>query len=122
MQTAFREAFEETGIIVTSDNFIGTLTPLYIPVSNIVVTPYIAWLNKKPDFKPDTREVVHIIEATLQKFTDCSIIKTKPFYIRGEMINIKYYEYLGNVIWGATAMMLHELMFILRRGSIILPG
>jgi hypothetical protein len=36
----------------------------------------------------------------------------------GEMINLKFFDYDSNVIWGATAMMLYELLTIIRRGSI----
>jgi hypothetical protein len=44
-----------------------------------------------------------------------STIKIKPFEIRGEMIDIKYFDYKDNVIWGATAMILHELFTIFKR-------
>ena len=30
--------------------------------------------------------------------------------LRGEKIDVKYYDYDGNVIWGATAMILNELL------------
>lgn len=116
--TSLREASEETGITPSLVNIIGILTPLYIPVSNIVVTPVVAWTGKRPHFKPDRKEVVFIIEAPLKTFLDESIVRIKPFAIRGEMINIRYYDYDGNVIWGATAMMLHELLEILRRSNL----
>jgi hypothetical protein len=69
-------------------------------------------------FTPETTEVVFIIEADIRPFLDYSIIKTKPYEIRGEMIDIKYFDYKGNVIWGATAMIIHELLTIINRGNI----
>jgi len=30
------------------------------------------------------------------------------------MIKVKYFDYEGNVIWGATAMILHELLTIIK--------
>ena len=54
-----------------------------------------------------------------KRLTDPSIIKTKPFEIRGEMIEVKYFDYDGNVIWGATAMMLHELLTLIKRASFL---
>ena len=33
---------------------------------------------------------------------------------------VKYFDYEGTTIWGATAMILHELLIILRRGGIFL--
>jgi 8-oxo-dGTP pyrophosphatase MutT (NUDIX family) len=118
LQTAIREASEETGIDPLEVRIIGTLTPLYIPVSNIIVTPFVGWSENRPSFTPETTEVVFIIEADIRPFLDYSIIRTKPFEIRGDIIDIKYFNYNGNVIWGATAMILHELLTIIKRGNI----
>lgn len=116
--TAIREAAEETGINSVEVEIIGSLTPLFIPVSNIVVTPVVGWMDSKPAFKPDPVEVQFIIEAELMSFLDYSIIKTRPWEVRDEVINIKYFDYHGHVIWGATAMILHELLTIIRRADL----
>jgi 8-oxo-dGTP pyrophosphatase MutT (NUDIX family) len=119
LHTAFREASEETGINPANLKIIGALTPLFIPVSNTVVTPFVGWSAKKPLFTPEAKEVVFIIEADIRSFMDNSIIKIKPFEIRGELIEIKYFDFNGNVIWGATAMILYELLTLIKRGNII---
>jgi hypothetical protein len=49
---------------------------------------------------------------------DPLIIRTMPYKVRGNMTEIKYFDYKGNVIWGATAMMLHELLSIIKRENI----
>ena len=120
IHTAIREAEEETGIDPKGISVLGTLTPLFIPVSNMIVTPVVAWTDKKPDFNHQPEEVVFLINAELSRFLDPSIIKIKPFEIRGEMINIKYFDYDGHVIWGATAMILNELLTIIKRRKDIL--
>ena len=117
-ETAVREASEEIGVNPSEINLINSLTPLYIPVSNIIVTPVVGWLEKQPVFTRQEEEVVFIIEADIRTLIDSSIIKIKPFKIRGEMIDIKYFDYKENVIWGATAMILHELLTIIRRGNL----
>jgi 8-oxo-dGTP pyrophosphatase MutT (NUDIX family) len=113
--TALREAKEETGIDPGIIEIIGTLTPLFIPVSNTLVTPVVGWTDKKPAFSHDAGEVVFLFDADIRRFYDPSIVKTKPFKIGSEMLDVKYYDYEGNMIWGATAMMLHELLVILKR-------
>lgn len=115
IQTAIREANEETGVDKESISVIGTLTPLFIPVSNIIVTPVVGWTEEKPHFNHQEKEVVFLFDADLKRLLDPSIIKTKPIEIRGESIDIKYFDYDGNVIWGATAMILHELLTIIRK-------
>jgi 8-oxo-dGTP pyrophosphatase MutT (NUDIX family) len=118
VHTALREASEETGIDPQGVTLLGCLTPLYIPVSDTEVTPVVGWSNSKPHITIDPAEVVHIIEANLHQLADSSIIKVKPFPVRNEMVEVKYYDYNGHIIWGATAMLLHELLTIFRRSGI----
>jgi 8-oxo-dGTP pyrophosphatase MutT (NUDIX family) len=121
IETAFREANEEIGVINEKINIIGVLTPLFIHVSNMIVTPVIGWTNEKPIYNYNTDEVVFLIEADLKTLLDPSIVTSKPFEIRGELIDIKYFDYMGNTIWGATAMILNELLILIRRGGFFLP-
>jgi 8-oxo-dGTP pyrophosphatase MutT (NUDIX family) len=117
IQTALREANEETGVDPTKVEVIGTLTPLFIPVSNMIVTPVIGWTDEKPVFKYRPEEVVFLIDADLMRLIDPSIVQTKPFEIRGELVEVKYFNYDDNTIWGATAMILQELLAIFKRGG-----
>jgi 8-oxo-dGTP pyrophosphatase MutT (NUDIX family) len=118
IQTAIREANEEIGVDPATISVISTLTPLFIPVSNMIVTPVVGWIKKKPVFNHQVEEVVFLFEADINRLLDPSIVKTKPFEIRGEMIDIKYFDYEGHVIWGATAMILHELLIIIKGSGI----
>ena len=118
IHTAVREANEETGVKHEDISVINTLTPLFIPVSNMIVTPVVGWTKYKPDFRHHPDEVVFLFDAEISRLLDPLIVRTKPMEIHGEMINVKYFDYNGNVIWGATAMMLHELLIIIRRGNI----
>jgi 8-oxo-dGTP pyrophosphatase MutT (NUDIX family) len=117
IETALREAEEEVGIDRHGISVIGTLTPLFIPVSNTLVTPVLGWIDNRPKFKIQAEEVVFLIEGDLKKFLDPAIVKVKPFEIRGEMRDVKYFDYNGYVIWGATAMMLNELLEIIKRSG-----
>jgi len=119
IQTALREAMEETGADPSAISVLGTLTPLFIPVSNMVVTPVLGWTDKRPHFNHQPEEVVFLIEADLKRFLDPSIIKIKPFEIRGEILDVRYFDYEGHVIWGATAMILNELLTILNKTKIL---
>lgn len=120
IQTALREAAEETGVNPDGITVIGTLTPLFIPVSNMVVTAVVGWMCAKPVFSHNPHEVDFLIEADLVTFLDPSIIKTKPMELRGEVYEIRYFAIKGFVIWGATAMILNELLEIIKREKISL--
>ena len=121
IQTAIREAEEETGVNREEITVLGTLTPLFIPVSNIVVTPVVAWINEKPIFSHQVDEVEFLFDADIKRFYDPEIIKLKPVKIGSETLEVKYYDYEGHMIWGATAMILYEFLIILRRGGFF-PG
>jgi 8-oxo-dGTP pyrophosphatase MutT (NUDIX family) len=120
IQTALREAKEEIGINPEEIIVLGTLTPLYIPVSDTLVTPVVAWISEKPLFSHQVEEVVFLFDADIRRFYDLTIVKIKPVKIGSVTLDVKYYDYEGNMIWGATAMILHELLVILRRGDFFL--
>jgi 8-oxo-dGTP pyrophosphatase MutT (NUDIX family) len=117
IQTALREAEEETGVDPGLITVLGTLTPLFIPVSNTIVTPVVAWTDEKPELIHQEAEVEFLFDADIRRFYDPAIIKTRPLQIGEETINVKYFDYEGNMIWGATSMILHELLVIIQRGG-----
>jgi 8-oxo-dGTP pyrophosphatase MutT (NUDIX family) len=120
ISTALREAQEETGIDPAKVEVVATLTPLFIPVSNMIVTPVVGWMNEKPVYNYRAEEVVFLIEAELKSFLDPSIVRSKPFEIRGGLLDVKYFDYENHTIWGATAMILNELLTIIKRSGISL--
>ena len=81
IETALRESKEEVGVDPSEIRVIGTLTPLFIPVSNTLVTPVAGWIDKRPDFNHQAEEVVFLIEGEIKRFLEPSIVKTKPFEI-----------------------------------------
>jgi 8-oxo-dGTP pyrophosphatase MutT (NUDIX family) len=116
--TALREAQEEVGIMSTDVNVIGALTPLYIPVSNFQVYPYIAFSETKLDYNLSQSEVSYVIEAPLKELvhigTKSTVTITSPLDTSLRR-DVKAYKLVdGSVIWGATAMILSELETILQ--------
>lgn len=115
--TALREAQEEVGIVSADVDIVGALTPLYIPVSNFNVYPYVGYSEKRPDYNLSRSEVSYTIEVPLDNLlhaerktvTDVRS-PVKPDLIR----NVKAYKLEdGTIIWGATAMIISELETIL---------
>lgn len=116
-ETALRETSEETGLPAGKIKIIGRLTPLFIHVSNINVIPFAGWFDGTPLFSPQKSEVDFLIEADLDRFIPEPLIKEGVFDVRGEKINIRYFDYMGHIIWGATAMIFNELLAIIRRSG-----
>jgi 8-oxo-dGTP pyrophosphatase MutT (NUDIX family) len=114
--TALREANEELGVVPQDVTVLGGLTELYIPPSNAWVTPTVGYVNNTPVFSPDEREVEEIIEVDLTHFLMPEIRKMMDVTtFRGVLKDTPYYALNDFKIWGATAMMLSELMELICR-------
>jgi len=113
--TALREAWEEVGIIREEVTVLGKLSPLYIPVSNFVVNPVVAYSETIPVFRTQASEVAAILEVPLGELFRDSIkrnIQVKPSSSPNLTMEVPAYLAYGKVIWGATAMILSELEVI----------
>lgn len=112
LTTAKREVEEEIGIHRDSYEIIGQLTDLYVPPSNFLVRAFVAYSPIRPGYTPDPREVQEVIEVDLDHFLNHEHIKIKDFPAHNSLNNTSapYYDVDGIVIWGATAMMLREMM------------
>ena len=113
--TALREFFEETGSDITP-TVIGKLTPVYIPVSKFMVQPYVAYVNQKPNFSASAYEVNALIEWEINELLNPDIIKETTIEpTPGLKLKTPYFDIQGKVLWGATAMMLNELKWVLSK-------
>lgn len=107
---ALREAEEEIGVIPDDVEILGALSPLWIPVSNFVLSPFVGLTRTMPAFIPHPREVAAIVEAGLERLLDRKTILWSSRERRGEPIDFPYFDIGGHVVWGATAMVLSEFV------------
>lgn len=108
---ALRETFEEIGVAQESIKVLGPLTKLYVFASNNLVFPYVGYIEEQQDFKIQEDEVERVITVPLAYFTDETIIKSTSLSVRNLTIDdVPYYDVYGEVLWGATAMMMSELI------------
>lgn len=111
--TALREAEEEIGIDQNKVKVLKELTPLYIPVSNYLVWPYVGVADKMPDFVKSDSEVDVIFKVNIKELCEANIVY-KEFSVRNTSINAPFFILKDIEIWGATAMILSEFIDILR--------
>lgn len=113
--TALREFFEETGsdLIPT---IIGKLTPVYIPVSKFMVQPFVGYLTQKPNFTINDFEVSQLIEWSINELLLPETVKQTTIEpTPGLKIKTPYFDIQGKILWGATAMIMNELKWVLKR-------
>ena len=111
---ALREAYEEIGIDPQNITVIGKLTPIPIHVSHHLVHPFVAIVNQRPEWILQTNEVSAVLEIGLNEFNDQAIQTEEwDFPHRGGLCPVPFYYLREKKIWGATAMILSELMAVL---------
>jgi 8-oxo-dGTP pyrophosphatase MutT (NUDIX family) len=112
--TAIREVQEEIGVCFAIDQIIGKLSPLYIPVSNFIVQPFMAFLETKPKYALDPLEVDNIIEVDLEDIMDNRNEEIRTIkHSQGFELETPCFVFNKKVVWGASAMIIAELKQII---------
>lgn len=116
--TALRETHEEVGVGATDIQIIGSLSSLYIPVSNSNVYPFIGYTNARPQYILSTDEVQYVMELPVKELFNPgrkTIRRITPSAFPDITINAPAYLWdEEHIIWGATAMMIAELEELMR--------
>lgn len=112
--TALRETYEEVGVEPGQVRLLGRLTELYIPVSNMVVQPFVGFTPQKPVFTPNLQEVEYIVEVPLTDLLAEANKSVRVISSHGRPITAPHYNLNNEMIWGATAMILSEFEEVVR--------
>ena len=108
---ALREAHEEIGVEPQQVTLLGALTDLYIPVSGFKVFPFVGVANTPPQYVAETAEVAAILEVPLSELQNPNNHKTTTIEAGGTVLeDVPYINAAGQVVWGATAMILSEFL------------
>lgn len=111
--TALREANEELGIRSENVEIIGQLSPLVIPHSQFVVYPFVAVSEIIGDFVADSEEVEEVLEYPLEYLLRDDVRNECYFNSRTGRVLAPYFDLDGQKLWGATSMILNELLMLL---------
>lgn len=109
-QTALRETEEEVGIRPKTITLLGQLTQLYIPVTDFEVHPFVGWHDGLPTFNRNADEVAELISTPISHLLDDAYRKVKSAEFNNTPYTVPYFDVHGHTVWGATAMMLNELI------------
>lgn len=117
--TALREAWEEIGVRSETIEILGVLTELYVPPSNFLIFPVVARTSEYPAFIAESEEVAEILTVPFDFFFSDGAVGTyitktsenKAVQVPGFMIG-------NHLVWGATAMILSELLMVARKTSL----
>jgi 8-oxo-dGTP pyrophosphatase MutT (NUDIX family) len=114
-QAAARELEEELGVAAAGVVPLGELTPLYIYASQHYVMPWVAVVEQRPAFVASPREVAELLEVPLAHLLDSANRGGHERIYRGARLQVPHFSWGAHQIWGATAMILAELLAVIER-------
>ncbi|MEV5693428.1 NUDIX hydrolase [Micromonospora globbae] len=106
--TALREANEEVGLDPSSVTVLAELPKLWIPVSDFVVTPVLAWWHAPHPVHPcEPAEVAHVARLPIAELVDpANRVRVRhPSGWIGPAFSVR-----GMLVWGFTAGVLDALL------------
>ena len=113
MQTALREFAEELGSPADPLEILGTLSPVFVFISNFQVTPVIAIAHDPLVFAPSPDEVAAIVPLPLARLVDPAC-RGSHLIRRGELaFRAPHFAIGGQEVWGATSLILAEFAALL---------
>lgn len=108
-ETALREAREEVGLDVPGVRRLGTLAPVYIPVTHTRLVVHVALGPEPARLTPSPHEVARLVLAAVGDLVDPRRRVTARRTVRGAEVEVPAFDLEGLEVWGATAMALSEL-------------
>ncbi|MFC1918653.1 NUDIX hydrolase [Chloroflexota bacterium] len=112
LNTALRECAEEIGMPAEEVEPLGELDDSRTIGSSYVISPFVAAIPWPYPLKVYPAEVAEIIEAPIPALLDKDSLRQGTDILDGQVIKAYFYHHQGEIIWGATARILHQFLDI----------
>ncbi|MCL5992505.1 MAG: CoA pyrophosphatase [Bacteroidetes bacterium] len=118
--TALREAKEEVGLYTDNINIIGNLSNLYVQPSNSLISPVLAYVDKIKDLTINKSEVEEVFFVKLNTLLDDRVFKREIWNLKGNDVEVPFWNiHKTTPLWGATAMILKELLVLFSEYNVL---
>lgn len=111
-QAALREFYEELGVPARDVRLLGPLSELYLFASNFRIEPWVGAIDTCPTWSPSHGEVERLMEVPLAHLIDPANTTTFERRQRGISFRAPCFRWDTERIWGATSMVLAELVAV----------
>ena len=124
MEAALREAEEEIGLDSALVTPVGWIHPVFTLASGSLIMPVVATVETRPHLRASPAEVERIFDVSLRELADPAVFHEERWQVPGRIIPgspdnsfaVRFFEVSGELIWGATARMISELITIVVTG------
>lgn len=117
--TALRETQEEIGLDPRVVEVLGALPPVDT-ITGYRITPFVGLIPHPYDFRPNPLEVKRLLLLPLEDFFEAGHWSSGIYHYQGRSTPVYYWRFNHEVIWGATAQILLQLLA--RLGHHPIPG
>lgn len=120
VEAALREAYEEVALNPGLVTIAGWIHPVLTLGSGSLIMPVLATLPSRPRLVPSPSEVERVFDVSLADLAEPDVFHEERWSIPGRVIAgspdnsfaVWFFEVEGEMIWGATARMVHEILSI----------
>lgn len=113
-ETALRETEEEIGIDRGKVSIAGSITPLYLHRTENQITPFVGFFDEEPEMSRNPYEVEEIITVQLEELSSGIKLVRERWDLPELSMEVPYWKIHRVPLWGATAMMMSELLELYR--------
>jgi 8-oxo-dGTP pyrophosphatase MutT (NUDIX family) len=113
---AVRETHEEIGVDLSNSSPWGMLDQIYVAASRFYVTAFVAYSPQRPQFSVNRDEVASLVEVPLTALMASETFRRGERDYEGITILEGFFQYQTYKIWGATAVLLDQLLTRIKVG------
>ncbi len=106
---ALREAWEEIGLDSENVDVLGCHDDIWTP-SGFIITPVVGIIAGGTRFQPNPAEVARLFSVPLCFFAQEQNTVRRSMVLEGKEREVFFYTWDGETIWGATALMIRNLL------------
>ena len=116
-EAATREAHEEIGLDPALVTPVGWLHPVVVPPSVSLIMPLLASVPGRPVLS-HAGEVDRVFDVALAELATPEVFHEEWWSMTGrDPFPVWFFEISGEIVWGATARMIHELLSVVLTGT-----
>ncbi len=116
VDAALRETWEEIGLEPSLVDVLGCHDDIWTP-SGFIITPVVGIVNAGAIFTPNPAEVARLFSVPLCFFAEEANTERRRLMHEGIEREVLFHTWDGETIWGATALIIRNLLVFLGTGA-----